>query len=485
MSGLSRRRLLAPAAYSEAMMPSLQLAKSSRVARMIAKFLFFFLVVAFVLVAFAPWQQSVKGKGSVVAYAPDERQQVVEAQIKGRIVEFGPGIVENARVAEGQLILRIQDVDPGYMENLESQRRAVESTLIAARAKLEADKRRIANNENFAFLDANQRSYENVRERVIAEQNSAVESAKNKVSAMEREEAEAVAAEFEATQHFNRHKQLYEEEIVSLAKFQNAQRKYQQATEKAKKAKAYVLGAKNDLEAKVEARNGYIEKAQVEIDNVKQKRLKQESDLEKAKSDLQKTEAEIAKAEKELTEMEIKISRQRRGQEVLAPMDGVLTQITPNRGTQSLKPGDKLCVIVPDTEDRAVQVWLDGNDAPLVEPGRHVRLQFEGWPAVQFAGWPSVAVGTFGGEVISVDAIDNGKGKFRVLIKPDPKDDPWPGQPYLRQGVRANGWVLLKQVPLWFEIWRQMNGFPPVVSPDDPAKQEKDGDKKKPKLPKA
>jgi membrane fusion protein, adhesin transport system len=112
---------------------------------------------------------------------------------------------------------------------------------------------------------------------------------------------------------------------------------------------------------------------------------------------------------------------------------------------------------------------VHGNDAALISPGRHVRLQFEGWPAVQFAGWPSVAVGTFGGRVGFVDATDDGKGRFRVVVVPDPEDEDWPSAQYLRQGVRAKGWVLLEQVRLGFELWRQFNGFPPAldVSPDD------------------
>ncbi len=109
-------------------------------------------------------------------------------------------------------------------------------------------------------------------------------------------------------------------------------------------------------------------------------------------------------------------------------------------------------------------------------------MQFEGWPAIQFSGWPSVAVGTFGGEVVSVDSRDNGKGKFRVLVRPDPQDRAWPAERFLRQGVRANGWVLLNQVPLWFEVWRQLNGFPPVV--DVNQLEDKAGKSKQPKLPK-
>ncbi|MCA9246799.1 MAG: HlyD family efflux transporter periplasmic adaptor subunit, partial [Planctomycetales bacterium] len=225
-------------------------------------------------------------------------------------------------------------------------------------------------------------------------------------------------------------------------------------------------------------RNAKEQKAQVDIDYATAALRKSTADIAKAESDVAKAESDLTKAEKELLDTETKVARQR-SQRIVAPFDGFVTRITPNQSSQVLKEGEAICVIVPDSADRAVQVWLDGNDAPLVEPGRHVRLQFEGWPAVQFAGWPSVAVGTFGGTVVSVDATDDGKGKFRVLVRPDPQDPTWPSQRFLRQGVRANGWVLLEQVPLWYEIWRNMNGFPPVVSTEEP----KGG--KLPKLPKS
>jgi hypothetical protein len=103
-----------------------------------------------------------------------------------------------------------------------------------------------------------------------------------------------------------------------------------------------------------------------------------------------------------------------------------------------------------------VEIWIDGNDAAIVSEGRRVRLQFEGWPAVQFTGWPSVAVGTFGGVVSFID-------HFRLVVVPDPEDEPWPSARFLRQGVRANGWVLLERVKLGFELWRRFNGFPPML----------------------
>ena len=483
MTGLSGRRLLAPGAYSEAMMPSLQLARSSRTIRFIAKIVLFLLVAAFVLAAFAPWQQSVKGTGSVVAFAPDERQQPIEATIKGQVVEFGEGINENAFVREGQFILEIQDIDRELMTRLVEQESALLNTKEFLEEQIKADQANIAVIQQMTTpINARLASYESFKSQVELMANAAVEAARNKVAAQEQALVEAEAALTQITADYERQKQLYEEEIAAEVKFQTAERNWIEAKAKVQKAKEYVNGAKNDLVSKQRDRDGKLDKAQVDIDYSKTEQQKQISDLSKANSKIAETRGKLEKAVKDLSEMKTKVARQR-SQRVVAPLDGYLTQIIPNSGTQVLKPGDTLCVIVPDTKDRSVQIWMDGNDAPLIEPGRHVRLQFEGWPAVQFAGWPSVAVGTFGGEVISVDATDNGKGKFRVFVKPDPTDNPWPETRYLRQGVRTNGWVLLDQVPLWFEIWRSMNGFPPVVS-DGKAEKEDKGDKKKPKLPK-
>lgn len=143
---------------------------------------------------------------------------------------------------------------------------------------------------------------------------------------------------------------------------------------------------------------------------------------------------------------------------------------------------DRLFVIVPRAAQLAVEMKVSGNDMPLISEGNLVRLQFEGWPAVQFVGWPSVAVGTFGGVVNRVYPTDDGMGSFRIVVTPDQGNrDDWPDDRYLRQGVRANGWVLLRQVPLGYEIWRQLNGFPPVVAKDEPAKESKESKLKLPK----
>jgi pyruvate/2-oxoglutarate dehydrogenase complex dihydrolipoamide acyltransferase (E2) component len=156
---------------------------------------------------------------------------------------------------------------------------------------------------------------------------------------------------------------------------------------------------------------------------------------------------------------------------VIAPRAGTILQQRVKAGAEYVSAGEPIATLVPSNAARAVEIWLDGRDAPLVSPGRHVRLQFEGWPAVQFVGWPSVAVGTFGGQVAFVDSAANQLGQFRVVIVPE---DPttWPSESTLRQGARVNGWVLLDRVKLGYELWRQWNGFPPATSapPEEAAK---------------
>jgi multidrug efflux pump subunit AcrA (membrane-fusion protein) len=219
-------------------------------------------------------------------------------------------------------------------------------------------------------------------------------------------------------------------------------------------------------QARVEAARAEVEQALNEQESKRAKIGQIANDLqakiESTKSFREEARSKVALAEKELTEAQTAVERQKT-RVVVAPRAGRVFRIRAASQADLLKQGDPLVDLVPYTDDLAVELWVRGNDAPLIEPGRKVRLQFEGWPAVQFSGWPSVAVGTFGGEVLLVDAQDDGSGRFRILVGQDRDDPDWPDRRYLRQGVRTNGWVLLDEVMLGYEIWRQLNGFPPSV----------------------
>lgn len=482
-SGVARDRMLAPTAYSEALLPSLRLARSSRTARRIGKTLLVLLLLSFLLAAFAPWQQSVTGAGDVMAYSPGQRPQTLQAPIKGRIVRWRKDLVENMHVKKDDFIVEIQDMDPELMRRLESQVVASKSAVTAAQQYLLASERNRDAADKFISSTENLlRTYKAVKDEIVGGADAAIEGAQNKVEAERQNLGEMEAAFTQVEADYHRQKSLFDDQIVSELKFQMAERKYKEAKAKVEKARFYVETARNVLTEKKRDRDAKEQKAQADIDYANASLDKARGEFAKAESAVHKATSDHNKAQKELLEMETKMARQE-SQVLVAPFDGFLTEISADQGSGILKGGEALCTIVPDTADRAVQVWLDGNDAPLVGPGRHVRLQFEGWPAVQFAGWPSVAVGTFGGTVVSVDATDDGKGKFRALVRPDKGQPDWPDERYLRQGVRAHAWVLLEQVPLWYELWRNMNGFPPVVEQS----KDKAGGKdkaKKPKLPK-
>ena len=182
-------------------------------------------------------------------------------------------------------------------------------------------------------------------------------------------------------------------------------------------------------------------------------------EMETASISYKNAQAAEAQTLSNLTQVESKISRQST-QLVKAPVDGTVVRLVLGGSSFLVSAGQVVAVFVPSSAKPAAEMYIKGNDLPLVHEGRKVRLQFEGWPAIQFSGWPAVAVGTFGGEVALVDQTANAEGLFRVIVLPD-KGTTWPESRYIRQGTRVNGWILLNNVPLGYEIWRQFNGFPP------------------------
>jgi multidrug efflux pump subunit AcrA (membrane-fusion protein) len=191
------------------------------------------------------------------------------------------------------------------------------------------------------------------------------------------------------------------------------------------------------------------------------KGLSSQRAYELAQIEYNKLISDVSGKQQELMQVQVKIARQS-SQFVRAPRDGTILRIVAQQGGLFVKAGDNIATLVPNTDNKVAELHVTARDLPLIDIGTKVRLQFEGWPAVQFSGWPSVAVGTFGGEVVLVDASDagTGKGNFRVLVAPDKSDDPWPDNHYLRQGVRTYGWFLMGEVKLGYELWRLFNSFP-------------------------
>lgn len=183
-------------------------------------------------------------------------------------------------------------------------------------------------------------------------------------------------------------------------------------------------------------------------------------EMEQAQILLVEYEQRAQGAADELNRAELSQSREG-SQEVMAPRAGVITKVSAGGTATFVKAGDELAQFVPFDIDSAVELYVDGRDASLVSVGDPVRLQFEGWPVIQFSGWPSVAIGTFAGEVSFVDPMAGLNGKFRIVVKESEGEPAWPSNRILRVGTNARGWVLLDEVSVAYELWRQLNNFPP------------------------
>jgi multidrug efflux pump subunit AcrA (membrane-fusion protein) len=391
-----------------------------------------------VLVGFAlwltPWQQSVRGTGRVIAYAPVDRQQAVEAPIDGRVIAWHAS--EGDVVKKGDRIAELSDNDPEILQRIRRERDAARAQVDAASLSISLTEGRIV-------------SQEAARESAIASARLRVRMAKEARESASRSVDAARATLHTAELNLERQRGLYGKGLASQRALELATLDVETARTALDRASASLRAADSEVSALV------AEQSRVASSN--------RADIESTRAALEKLRADRAKAEGELAKIEVRLARQEQMQ-VVAPRNGTIFRIVGGQGTEMVKAGDPLVLLVPEADARAVEIHVDGNDAPLVDPGRPVRLQFEGWPAVQFVGWPSVAVGTFGGKVAFVDAHDDGHGRFRVLVVPDGTGE-WPSSRYLRQGVQTSGWILLNQVTLGFELWRQFNGFPPAVSP--------------------
>jgi adhesin transport system membrane fusion protein len=423
---------------------ALQALHAPRASRVLARLLLTLIGLAAVLLVVTPWQQNIRGTGRVIAYSPEERPQNVQAPVDGRIVQWY--VVEGSIVKKGEPLVDLSDNDPSIMERLAEEREALVRSIAETERRLRAIEDRVA-------------GLRDTRTTGVQAADLRVRMARERVAAAEQALSAAKAARLTADLNLERQQALAKKGLTSTRFVELAQ------LEAAQKA------------ADVDRAVATLNAAQVEESSLDQERLRTGADagtrIDEAWAAHASAASDIAKARAELTRLDGRVARQAT-QRVSAPVDGTVWRVVARQSGEYLKAGATLVIIVPQTTRTVVELFLNGNDVPMVSPGRPVRLQFEGWPALQFSGWPSVAVGTFGGRVLLVDATDDGLGKFRVLVQPDPNDEPWPAAQYLRQGVRANGWVLLDIVSLGYELWRQFNGFPPVVAMSEPTAN-KDG----------
>jgi membrane fusion protein, adhesin transport system len=372
------------------------------------------------LLVTVPWQQTALGTGRVIAYAPEDRRQAVEAPISGRIERWL--VAEGEHVIAGQPLAEIVDIDPDRLDRL-----------IAGQA---------AAAEQLAFLNDQLRSYEN---KLLAEQTSrdlAVAEAMAKLQGIEHKRLGDLAESEIETVNAGRLDVLASEGIVSTREAEVGRMKREQANAE--------LAARD---REIVAQRQYIAKVRADAD----------SKVAAVQALVDEVRAKLTEGSQKLLEAETRVARQQ-AQRVTAPRAGAVLILHGGPGGGLVKEGDVLVTLVPEAATDAVELWVDGNDLPLIEKDQVVRLMFEGWPAIQLPGFPGASAGTYVGRLSFVDATDDGSGKFRVVVVPADDQPPWPDTERLRQGVRTKGWVLLGRVRLGFELWRRVNGFPPLPS---------------------
>lgn len=416
-------------------LPSLAMAATAPGAKRLARSLVWLFAALTIGLAFTPWQQNIRGAGRVVAYTPVERQQVLDSPIDGRVARWL--VREGSAVKAGEVIAELSDNDPELMGRLNREMATVSQRLAAIEVRVGA-------------LDQRLHLSMESRDMTVTAADARVRMAEERLRAAEQAQNAAEAALTTAKLNLDRQTALLAKGLTSRRNLELAQLEQAQRQTEVERAKASQSAARSEVDALRFDRR----KAQADASG----------SIEKNRTELKKAQEEMAYAQAERLKLETRLARQTT-QQLKAPRDGVILRLAVSNNAEQIKIGDPLAVLVPNTVDRAVELWVDGNDVPLITTGKPVRLQFEGYPAIQFGGWPEISVGTFGGIVSLIDATDNGQGKFRLLVKPEESDDPWPDARFLRQGVRTNGWVLLNQVPLGYEFWRVFNGFPPLLTP--------------------
>jgi multidrug efflux pump subunit AcrA (membrane-fusion protein) len=396
---------------------------------------------------FAPWTQTVHGTGRAIAFNPVQRPQFVISPIEGRVKKWY--VVEGDRVRAGQLLVDLVDNDPNILERLREQEALALQRLALADGRVNDQQNRLQ------FV-------KDERQVLVAESGYRSEQAEAQVLVVKQEVEQANFNLKREELAYDRLERLFKSkvgEVVSKDQVEEGERRRDLA-----KAQVPLVAARLKLTEKAQA----AARAQVEATDKRTSAL-----VETEEAAVKAARSEQASVRQQYNTIKTQVERQS-NQKITAPADGVIFRVLANAeaGGQLVRPGERLAVLVPDIKPGApaltgdphpgivAELTIDGNDLPLVRTGDRVVVQFEGWAAVQFAAYPKAAVGTFEGRIYLVDPTSDGYGRFRILVEPAPGAE-WPDDEFLRQGVRAQGWVILGEVRLGYEVWRRLNGFPP------------------------
>lgn len=426
----------------------------SKVSKKVLRRMLYSFSAVLLIILFLPWTQTIQSNGNVTTLKPDQRPQTIHSIIAGRIEKWF--VMEGDFVKKGDTILFISEIkdeyfDPNLLSRTEEQLQSKELSVKSYFEKVQALDSQIDALERNSLL-----KLEQLKNKLI--------QAKLKVKS---DSIDLVAAEMNekiAEQQFDRMKELYDQGLKSKTDLENRNLKLQEAQAKKISAENKMLTSQNEvINAKVD-----LNSIQAEYQN---KISKAESDKFTALSGMYDAEAVVTKLQNQYMNYSVRTGMYY----ITAPQDGYVTKTIQQGIGETVKEGASIVSIMPADYELAIEMYIRPIDLPLMEKGQHVRIQFDGWPAIVFSGWPNTSYGTYGGTVYAIDNFISENGKYRVLVAPDPNDPPWPKA--LRVGSGTRAMVMLKDVPVWYELWRQINGFPPeyyhAESNSDQTKKEK------------
>jgi multidrug resistance efflux pump len=407
------------------------------------RFLLAFAIITLV-VLFLPWTQNITGEGYLTTLSPDQRPQTIQSPIPGRLEKWY--VREGDFVSAGDTILFMSEVkneyfDPKLIERTGQQIDAKNMAVFSYQEKVRALQTQIGALENERRLKLEQARNKLLQSKLKVKSDSIdLEAAKTNITIAERQ--------------YNRTTQLQAEGLKAVTDVEEKRLKLQETQAKLISQENKLLASRNEvLNSEVE-----IGRVQAEYTD---KVSKAQSDLFTAQSSQFDSKAQVTKLENEYANYE----RRSEMYYIRAPQNGFVNKAIKAGIGETFKEGEELVNIMPSDYDMAVETYVAPIDLPLIHLDEKVRIQFDGWPAIIFNGWPNVSYGTYGGRVVAIETFISPNGKYRVLLAPDEEDHPWPTD--LRVGSGANTIALLEDVPIWFELWRQLNGFPPnYYTPD-------------------
>lgn len=394
--------------------------------------LFFLLLIA---VLFLPWQQTIKGEGTLIATDPMQRDYTILATIDGIVDEVY--VQENQFVTKGTLLFTLVDLDKEYDKKL--------SSIYESSQKQYGDYE-----EQIKNIRQKEQNLQNNLEVGIDIYNKKIRKVDNKIKSLSLQKV-SLEKQYEI-EHLNleRMQQLYKDGIESKRSYEVVENRYVKAKTELEKVDVDIKIEENNLKILDQEKKKFLNEMQNSIKLLHNTRLSSNAKLKSITQDIQRNSLNVKRYE---------------SGKVYAQRDGYIVRILQNDKNRLIKKGDPILHFAPQVTHKSILLKISDFNMPLLKEGLPARIMFYGWPALQISGWPQIKYGTFGGLVDKVEPISYEKGFYYARVTEDPKE-PWPKGEELKVGTQSTVWIRLETVPIWYQIWRLMNAFPPrMVTP--------------------